>query len=600
MESTNKIENLKYFIYCRKSSDTEDRQIASLPQQVKELTEQSERQDLKVVNVLQESQSAFHTGRPVFEEMMRRIDNGEANAVLVWSSNRIARNMSDGGRFIYKFDEKKILEVRTPGGAFHNTSEDKFALSLEFTVAKKYSDDLSAAVKRGNNHKFFVEKEWVGCAKPGYKNMTDPMTKRKYIKEDGKRFVLLRKALLLVASKKMTPMSVFKVLNNEWGYRSRPTAKLGGSKLSKASFYRILSNPYYAGLMTRKIEDKVCEVVGHHKTMITMEQFQLVQIILGKKGNPRVSKTNFPFKTILRCGECGGSITCEEKWQIICTNCKKKFHKGEKTNKCPNCGEIIEKMENPKILHYIFYHCTKRVHPHCAQRSVQYKDLKETVLNKLDKFEIPVWYKDWAIDHLDESIEIDTSTQTKIKDNLSERLEEVNRRLTNIVKIRYTGSDCNEEILDIYEEETKKLINERKEIEKSLTNLKQNQDKWLKATKETFEFSYFAKYWFKKGNPETKTWVLSRLGQNLTINDKKLHITGEKPFYLVEKMKNDITQNLLELEPNKIPILTKETLSLPVVCNTLRRRWDSNPRVLSNTRFPGVRHKPLGDSSQCY
>ena len=79
-------------------------------------------------------------------------------------------------------------------------------------------------------------------------------------------------------------MKVFRTLNNEWGYGTRPTAKLGGDKLSKASFYRILSDPYYAGLMLRKIDGKLYEQIGHHKTMVTMEQFQVIQMILGKKG----------------------------------------------------------------------------------------------------------------------------------------------------------------------------------------------------------------------------------------------------------------------------------------------------------------------------
>lgn len=585
MENTMKDKGLRYIIYCRKSSDSEDKQIASLPQQFRELTEKAEHEGLNIVDILQESRSAFHIGRPKFEEVMRRIDNGEINAVLVWASNRVARNSSDGGRFIYKFDEGKLLELRTKSGSFHNTPEDKFTLSIDFSVAKKSSDDLSEAVKRGNRHKFYEKNEWGGCAKPGYKNYTDPLTKENHIKTDGKRFKLLQQALTLVASGQIKPMQALFKLNEEWGYTTRPTAKLGGKKLSKATFYRILVDPYYYGLMVRLVEGKICERMSDHKPMITKEQFEAIQIRLGRKGNTRMFKNNFPFKSVLKCGECGGNITCEEKWQIICTKCKEKSHKGEKTDRCPHCGELIEEMKNPKILHYIFYHCTKRVHRNCSQGSVTQKDLNEAIINELGRFEIPEYYKDWAIDHLKEVIDHDITTQTTIKDNLVERFNEVNRQISNLVRIRYTKDNCDPIIQEAYDDEEKKLVTEKRAVEKSLNEWSQNQDKWLVATKETFNFSYFAKYWFEKGSPETKTWVLSKLGQNLIIKDRKLHITGEKPFYLIEKMKVDIKQKLLRLEPDKLPQLTKETLLLPTVSQTVRRRRDSNSRVLVRRRL---------------
>lgn len=134
------------------------------------------------------------------------------------------------------------------------------------------------------------------------------------------------------------------------------------------------------------------------------------------------------------------------------------------------------------------------------------------------------------------------------------------------------------------EQEVKEIrqgMSGEKEITKKIEKWSDEQDKWVMATRETFIFSHFAKYWFDNGSPETKTWVLSKLGQNLNIKDRKLHIIGEKPFYLVEKMKLDIKQELLSLEPNKIPILSNETLSLPSVCLIMRRGRDSDSRCLA-------------------
>ncbi|PIX99404.1 hypothetical protein COZ22_02560 [bacterium (Candidatus Howlettbacteria) CG_4_10_14_3_um_filter_37_10] len=61
---------MKYVIYCRKSSESEDRQVLSIPAQISELQELAQKNGLKIVEVLTESQSAKAPGRPIFNHMM--------------------------------------------------------------------------------------------------------------------------------------------------------------------------------------------------------------------------------------------------------------------------------------------------------------------------------------------------------------------------------------------------------------------------------------------------------------------------------------------------------------------------------------------------
>ena len=92
---------LKYIGYVRKSSeDNKERQAASLPEQVYVLKGMESKDELNVIDILEESRTAHIPGRPFFNKLLQRIEGGEANAVLVWHENRLARNAYDAGQIV--------------------------------------------------------------------------------------------------------------------------------------------------------------------------------------------------------------------------------------------------------------------------------------------------------------------------------------------------------------------------------------------------------------------------------------------------------------------------------------------------------------------
>ena len=86
--NTQSNQKIKYFLYARKSSESEDRQVASIESQIKELTKVAKREKLSIIEILQESQSAKGPGRPVFNSMIARIGKGEAAGVICWKIGR--------------------------------------------------------------------------------------------------------------------------------------------------------------------------------------------------------------------------------------------------------------------------------------------------------------------------------------------------------------------------------------------------------------------------------------------------------------------------------------------------------------------------------
>jgi hypothetical protein len=127
-----------YFLYARKSTDVEDKQILSIDAQINELREFAERERLNIVAELVEKQSAKTPGRAVFNAMMERIENGEATGILAWHADRLARNSVDGGKIIYLLDTGKIKSLKFPRSWFENTPQGKLMLHNDFGFSKYY------------------------------------------------------------------------------------------------------------------------------------------------------------------------------------------------------------------------------------------------------------------------------------------------------------------------------------------------------------------------------------------------------------------------------------------------------------------------------
>src|SRR3972149_2368674 len=144
---------IKYFIYCRKSTDGADRQALSIEAQIAELKELAKKENLEVVDFFTEAKTAKKPGREKFEQMLKLVEKGEANGILSWHADRLARNSVDGGKIIYLLDTGKLQSLKFPTLWFENTPQGKFMLSIAFGQSKYYIDNLSENVKRGIRQK---------------------------------------------------------------------------------------------------------------------------------------------------------------------------------------------------------------------------------------------------------------------------------------------------------------------------------------------------------------------------------------------------------------------------------------------------------------
>jgi site-specific DNA recombinase len=302
---------MKYIVYCRKSTEAEDRQVLSIESQESELRRIAERDGFIVSKIFRESKSAKSSGRPIFNEMLKFIEEQGECVLLVWKPDRIARNMVDGGLTIELMDKGFIKEIRTPEKSFHNTSDDKFMMTLDFGIAKKYVDDLSVNVKRGNRAKL-ERGGWPNHAPFGYIN--DKATKTLYLDEKVAPFI--PRLFELYAQGGRSLQEIASTMYAE-GLRSR-----SGTKVNKGFIHRVLRDPFYMGVMLRN--GKYYQ--GNHMPLISKELYDTANAVLDGKLHGRQQKRSFHLRGFLKCAQCGCAITASKRKghdYYFCTNGKR-------------------------------------------------------------------------------------------------------------------------------------------------------------------------------------------------------------------------------------------------------------------------------------
>ena len=481
----------KVAIYARKSTESEDRQVLSIDSQIAELKEYAQRCGLTIVTVRTESMSAKAPGRPVFTKLLSELKPGKIDGLLCWKLDRLARNPVDGGALIWAMEEGRLLSIHTPQNSFANTGNDKFWMQMEFGMAKKYIDDLSDNVRRGLRAK--VASGWYPCRAPlGYRNDRES---RKILRDD-ERFPAVRRIWDHMLTGTYSVQQVHQIAASKWGLTTRETRRWGRYPVSPSHVYRVLTDPFYYGLFTYK----GTAYRGRHEPMVTKAEFDRVQTILGNGSTPRPRRNRFTYVGLLRCGECGASITAQYT-----------------TNRHGTT--------------YIYYHCTKKKpRVQCGQGAIQEKHLEEQILSFLRNVSISPAIRDWIIE-----------VMQSVDDELGQKVEETQRTLSR------QRERCERDSKELLNLKLRGLLNDdeftakKNELEKELRSLEERiggtnkgSGVVLERVEKCLDLAVTAPETFATGQIDEKRIILAAVGSNPLLVDKKLSIQAQKPFRLIQ------------------------------------------------------------------
>ena len=381
---------MKAYGYCRYSSDNQNE--ASIEQQKNELTEYAQRNNIDIIYFYcDEAKSGTKDNRENFQNMISDCRRKEVEAVLVWKTDRFARNTQDSLFYKMKLDKLGIKLISITQPIDTTTPEGALMYTMLAGMDEYYSKNLASNVKRAlkNNAQNCLTNG--GTAPLGY-----DIIDRKYVinKDEAPaikkifNWYINGMGLLEIASK----------LNSE-GYKTKK-----GKTFGKNSIYEILGNEKYTGTYVynkasgynrHDYHDNVIKIENAFESIISKGEFEKVKEIREKNKkniNKFKEKHQYLLSGLLYCGKCGAKYSGSTN---IKTKNGKKYEYGHytcsnrnKLGKCTNhilTQSLIENEVCQDLINTIL--SGKTIESLSNQIKIEYKKLKESAKNDIKPLE---------------------------------------------------------------------------------------------------------------------------------------------------------------------------------------------------------------------
>ena len=487
----------KCFVYLRRSQDREDRQQLSIEKQDKITRELVAKYELEPIFLPPEDRSAKNPGRPIFNNMMDRIEGGEAEYIAGWVISRLSRNAVDGGRIIQALDTGKLKAIYTPGRVFTNTTNDKMFLAFEFAIAKRNNDDLGDQVKEGFETKR-SHGQYPGPAPLGYLNaivgpgqrniVPDPETSKKVIK------------LFEMAS------TGAYMLDDLW----KEAVNMGltgrrGNPIGKSTIEDILQRRTYTGVFKYGGDEWH---QGSYEPLISVDLYDKVQFAMGWKKRSAVrpattSGRRYTYKGLLLCKTCKFNITAYTK---------------------------PKKLASGREAEYVFYTCTKKSKKiKCKEPQLSDKLLEAEVLANMQKYEITEADGKECSYWLDQHYKEFIKERTRYKSLWLQDLRQAKSALDVLDSKLESGTMTDERYKLRASQHEATIARTNKLLQSNNTDA----EAWLELAKETFSGAVNLAEVFQEANDQEKRQLMMFVGSNWYLTNKKVVLTPRKPLDLL-------------------------------------------------------------------
>src|SRR3989344_4653929 len=476
----------KYFLYARKSTDVEDKQVLSIESQLAELRDLAKRENLSIADEFIEKRSAKIPGRPIFNTMLSRIQNGEAQGIICWKIDRLSRNPVDSGKIQWMLQQNIIQHIQTHGQS-HYPNDNVLMMSVELGMANEYVRQLSENTARGLRQKA-RNGDFPSLAPFGYIN--NPLIKK--IAVHHKNAKLVKKIFELYATGTVRLEDLAKVLEKS-DIKSKNNNRVHVSRVS-----HILSNPIYYGHFRHAGE--IYE--GKHETIISKELFDKANAVLRGRGRMPDKKTDpRPFCGLMSCGSCGMGITGEIK---------------------------IKRQKNGTKHLYTYYHCSKKSKVQkCFEPCIRGEELERQLSAKISEYMMPKELATKLFEMLNIEEQKNKHTASVVVLELREEEQNISKNLARLTDV-YVAQDIERED---YLKRRRSFMSDKKSVEEKIQRLLRRPSAWIEPTREWIKDALILDEIAKTNDLPSKKISLQKIfGSNLTLKNREAVGNGLNPW----------------------------------------------------------------------
>jgi len=382
---------------------------------------------------VERAESAKTTARPELQRMLGRLrEQRDVDVVVVWKVDRWARNRRD--------DANMLWEIKLAGASLVSATENidespagQLMHGMLASFSEYYSRNLAAEVVKGATQKA-KRGGTPGPAPIGYINVIARIEGRdiRTVDLDEERAPLIRWAFETYATGHYSLADLVSLLEAR-GLRSRGSRRYEPRRLNHASVHRILTNPYYVGVVSYRGK----RYPGRHPKLVTQTAFERVQAVLNahNRSGERDRKQSHYLKGTLYCGECGCRLTYSRN--------------------TGNGGT------------YDYFVCSEKQHGRCTQA---YKRA-DRVEDMLEHYYIRVGMTAERRAHLTALIENEaermTAASEKERDRCNNVLTILKEQERKLLKAHYQDRISDE----LYNEEAARIAREREQVERIASRL---------------------------------------------------------------------------------------------------------------------------------
>jgi site-specific DNA recombinase len=470
-----------YFAYARVSTPRQGEKGVSLQEQQHAIQRYASVHGLEITRWFEERESASHTGRAAFADMLRLLRFRKAQGVIIHKIDRSARNMQDWA------DVGKLSDA---GVEVHFATEN---VDLK-TVAGRLSADIQAVVAAhySRNLREEVKKGIYGRLKQGFYPFRAPIG---YLDQgaakvkiaDPVRAPLIQLAFTFYSSGRFSLPDLVREMFGR-GLKNR-----NGEPVTVNGLATILRNPFYIGLM--KIEKAGQVFPGNHEPLVT-KIFETAQAVLAGK-RPDRSKTHlFAYSRIARCKTCGYSLIAERR-------------KGHTYYRCHN-----RPFKDPPV---------------CPPTTVREECIDGAVINGLAAVELSPGELDVVRSMLDAWRADSQKERTARSNGLRLQLDQIQSRLGKLADALIDGTIEK----SLFAEKQNALLLEQAKAKEKLSEAEGNSTSAIETLEKTVGLAKSPAALYKTASAEKKRELLKTLLSDLVVCGKNVELTLAIPFRLI-------------------------------------------------------------------